>query len=159
MIPHVGPLPAAHPTPISTLAFDNSQELLWVGSSYGRVVSFYGRDLQKYTSYKGHIQEPVKQILFHEKGVISLSSRSIHLARRTGPAIWHLTNTAFLELQCMSFIAKGSNELLVAGIQDQMFKIDVERGEVIETVRAMPQTYCFVFSNQCRLLPKTNIPS
>ena len=34
----------------------------------------------------------------------------------------------------MSYTAKGANELLVAGIQDQMFKIDVERGQITEYV-------------------------
>jgi PAB-dependent poly(A)-specific ribonuclease subunit 2 len=130
----LGPLPAAIPTPISTFAFDNSQELLWVGSTYGRVVSFYGRDLQRYTSYKVHHGDPVKQILFHDKGVISLSARAIHMALRTGPPVWHLTDVNFIDLQCMTFVARGSSELLVAGLQDQMFKIDVERGEIIQYV-------------------------
>ena len=57
------------------------------------------------------------------------------MALRTGPAIWHLTDINFTELQCMSFTARGTNELLVAGIQDQMFKVDVETGQIIDIVR------------------------
>jgi PAB-dependent poly(A)-specific ribonuclease subunit 2 len=57
------------------------------------------------------------------------------MAHRTGPAIWHLTDMNFTELQCMSFTARSTNELLVAGIQDQMFKIDVETGQIIDMVR------------------------
>jgi PAB-dependent poly(A)-specific ribonuclease subunit 2 len=72
------------------MAFDNSQELLWVGNQYGRIMSFYGPELQRYTSYIGHA-EPVRQILLHEKGVISVSPRSVHMASRTGPTLWHLT--------------------------------------------------------------------
>lgn len=34
----------------------------------------------------------------------------------------------------MSFTSKSANEVLVAGQQDTIFKIDVERGTIIETV-------------------------
>jgi PAB-dependent poly(A)-specific ribonuclease subunit 2 len=40
------------------------------------------------------------------------------------------------DLQCMSFIGKDQSQLLVAGCQDVMFKIDVEKGKVLESVRA-----------------------
>lgn len=62
-------------------------------------MSFYGRDLLKYASYKGHTYkshtgenkgEAVKQILFTDKGVLSISARSIHFSSRQGLTQWHL---------------------------------------------------------------------
>lgn len=100
----------------------------------GRVASFFGPELQKYTSYKGHASEPVKQILFTDKGVLSVSARSVHLASRRGPAIWHIADEVFQDLQCMSFTSKGPSELVVAGCQETMFKIDVETGSITQTV-------------------------
>jgi len=97
-------------------------------------MSFYGAELQKYTSFKGHASESVKQILFTDKGVLSVSSHSVHLSSRTGLTIWHLTHELFHDLQCMSFTSKGTHEVLVAGCQDSMFKIDVENGTISETV-------------------------
>ena len=44
------------------------------------------------------------------------------------------SNEAFLDLQCMSFTAKGTHELVVAGGQDTMFKIDVEKGTITQVV-------------------------
>jgi hypothetical protein len=42
----------------------------------------------------------------------------------------------------MSFTSKSANEVLVAGQQDTMFKIDVEKGMIIETVlEGMLQEY------------------
>lgn len=35
----------------------------------------------------------------------------------------------------MSFTAKGAHEVLVAGLQDAGFKVDVEKGLVTQTVR------------------------
>lgn len=34
----------------------------------------------------------------------------------------------------MSFTSKSANEVLVAGQQDTMFKIDLEKGTIVETV-------------------------
>ena len=45
----------------------------------------------------------------------------------------------FQDLQCMSYTSKGTHELLVAGGQRTMFKIDVEKGEITQTVRS-PET-------------------
>lgn len=40
----------------------------------------------------------------------------------------------FKDLKCMNFTSKGTREILVAGCQDRMFKIDVEKGVITETV-------------------------
>jgi PAB-dependent poly(A)-specific ribonuclease subunit 2 len=45
-------------------------------------------------------------------------------------------NENFKELHCMSFTSKGTNEVLVAGYQQTMFKIDVEKGAILETLLA-----------------------
>lgn len=83
------PGPHAVSTPVATFAFDNTQELLWAGNEFGRVTSFYGTELQQYTSFRAG-DGPVRQLLLHEKGVIALCSRSIHMATRRGPPIWHI---------------------------------------------------------------------
>ena len=41
----------------------------------------------------------------------------------------------FKDLRCMCSISKENTELLVAGCQDTMFRVDVEKGEVLQTVR------------------------
>lgn len=38
------------------------------------------------------------------------------------------------DLRCMSFTSKGTNEIIVAGLQDQMFIIDVNKGEITKEV-------------------------
>ncbi|KAH7093275.1 PAB-dependent poly(A)-specific ribonuclease subunit PAN2 [Paraphoma chrysanthemicola] len=126
-----------HPaTPVSTFAFDTTQELLWTGNNQGRVTSFYGPQLERYTSYRGHVPAdgPVKQFLFTDKGVLSISRQSVHYAHRRGLTQWHLTSPEFKDLKCMNFTSKGTREILIAGCQDQMFKVDVEKGVVTETL-------------------------
>lgn len=58
----------------------------------GRVTSFYGTELQRYTSFKAHASSdgPVRQILVNEKGIVALGSKDVHMAIRRGPPIWHI---------------------------------------------------------------------
>ncbi|KAK4242788.1 ubiquitin carboxyl-terminal hydrolase-domain-containing protein [Achaetomium macrosporum] len=124
------------PRPATTLAFDTSAELLWAGNDRGRVASFYGRDLQRYTAFKIQppSEGPVRQFLFHDKGVICLGTRSVHMAMRRGPALWNIRHDDMKDLQCMSFTSKGASEIIVAGWQDTMFVIDVVKGEIVKQV-------------------------
>ena len=128
------PPPALHslPTPASAVAFDDTQELLWVGNDHGRVTSFYSPQLQRYTSVKAHLAEgPVRQLLLHEKGVLSVASKSVHLTSRKGLTQWHITHQDMHSLRCMS-MTSNPNHLLVAGCQSSMFVIDIDKGKVVE---------------------------
>lgn len=62
-------------------------------TSQGRVTSLYGPSLERYTSYRGHATSdgPVKQFLFTDKGVLSISRQSVHYSHRRGLTQWHLT--------------------------------------------------------------------
>ncbi|KAI8935577.1 poly(A)-specific ribonuclease [Plenodomus lindquistii] len=138
-LPSSGP---HHPAvPISTFAFDTTQELLWTGNNHGRITSFYGPHLERYTSYRGHAlaDGPVKQFLFTEKGILSVSKQSVHYSHRRGLTQWHLTNSEFVDLKCMNFTSKGTREILVAGCQEQMFKVDVDKGIITDTIPAQSQ--------------------
>lgn len=96
------------------------------------MTSFYGPDLQRYASVKAHLAEgPVRQLLLHEKGVVSVASKSVHLTSRKGLTQWHITNQDMLDLRCMS-MTSNPNQLLVAGCQSSMFLIDIDKGQVVE---------------------------
>ena len=128
------PPPGVHalPTPATTVIFDDAQELVWVGSDHGKVVSFYGPELQRYTSVKAHIKEgPVRQLLIHERGVLSVASKSVHLISRKGLTQWHISHPGMVDLRCMSITA-DQNQILVAGCQSSMFLIDIDKGQVVE---------------------------
>jgi len=38
------------------------------------------------------------------------------------------------DLHCMSFTSKGASEILVAGSQDTMFVVDINKGEIVKQV-------------------------
>lgn len=145
------PPPTLHdiPTNPATLAFDSSQELLWTGNSYGRVSSFYGVELQRYTTFSAHPARdgPVHQLLFHEKGVIALGAHRIHMAMRRGLPIWNIKHEDFKQLRCMCFLSK--DELLVAGCQEKMFVIDVVKGDITQEMQTSEE---YTMMRRCRFI-------
>ncbi|KAL8786647.1 MAG: hypothetical protein Q9213_002676 [Squamulea squamosa] len=122
------------PTGIGTLGFDTQQELLWIGTDSARVSSYYGADMQKYVSTQAHpIHEGrVAQLLFHERGVISITSKSVHMVSRRGLTQWHICEPSMTDLKCMSFIGKSNSEVLIAGCQRVMYKIDIDKGVIVK---------------------------
>lgn len=64
---------------------------------------------------------------------MSVASRSVHLSSRRGLTQWHLALDGMTDLCCMSFTTRDATELIVAGCQTQMYRIDVEKGTVTDT--------------------------
>ncbi|KAL6918053.1 hypothetical protein FSHL1_009482 [Fusarium sambucinum] len=141
------PPPGVHamPTPVTTMTFDTVQELLWTGNDYGRVTSFYGPELQRYTSFKAHTsaEGPVRQILVNEKGVVALGSQDLHMAIRRG------LHDDMKDLRCMSFTSKGTAEIVAAGWQDTMLVIDLTKGNVVKQV---PTEHQYTMMKRGRLI-------
>ncbi|KAG9251289.1 ubiquitin carboxyl-terminal hydrolase-domain-containing protein [Emericellopsis atlantica] len=135
-VPFPPPNLHAMPTPVSTMTFDNLQELLWTGNEYGRVTSFYGAELQRYTSFRSHAatEGPVRQILVNDKGVIALGAKDLHMAIRRGLPQWHIRHPDMKDLKCMSFTSKGTAEVLLAGLQEVMLVVDLNKGEVTKQI-------------------------
>ncbi|KAL9603784.1 MAG: hypothetical protein Q9219_000893 [cf. Caloplaca sp. 3 TL-2023] len=143
-------LPPA-PTGIGTILFDTQQDLLWIGTDSGRVLSYYGSDLQRYTSLQAHPAQDgaVKQFLFHDRGILSLGSRSVHLLSRRGLTQWHISEPSMTDLQCMSFLGKDAPEVLVAGCQGVMYRIDIDRGVIVKEVSARHE---YMLMRNCRYI-------
>ncbi|ETN39586.1 uncharacterized protein HMPREF1541_05812 [Cyphellophora europaea CBS 101466] len=119
------------PSPATAVIFDDSQELIWLGTNDGRVVSYHGPEVRKYTSVRAHIDEgKVHQLLPHERGILSISTTSVHLINRRGPALWHISHPQMINLRCMC-ITNNPNHLLVAGTQSLFFIIDIEKGSIV----------------------------
>lgn len=87
--------------------------------------------MQRHVSVKAHVGEgPVKQLLVHEKGILSISASSVHFVTRRGLTQWHISYPQMTDLRCMTFAAT-SNLILVAGCQSTFFLIDIDKGQVV----------------------------
>ncbi|KAK6354956.1 poly(A)-specific ribonuclease [Orbilia brochopaga] len=129
-----GELPHTPATPLTALAFDVHQDLIWTGNDFGRVKSFYGSELQRYTGYRGHDEGPVRSFLFSDRGVVSLGPKSIHVSHRRGLAKAHIMSDRMFDLRCMSYTSKGTSEVIAGGIQKSLLTINLDRGTVINEI-------------------------
>ncbi|RMD42743.1 hypothetical protein DV735_g2365, partial [Chaetothyriales sp. CBS 134920] len=129
----VPPDSTIHPLPdySPAVAFDDGQELLWIGNYDGVVSSYYGPDLRRYTSIGAHVGEgPVRHLLSHDKGILSLSATAVHFVARNGITLWHLQDPSMVDLRC-SCATSNPNHVLVGGCQAVLFLIDVDKGQIV----------------------------
>ncbi|KAK9492754.1 ubiquitin carboxyl-terminal hydrolase-domain-containing protein [Lipomyces doorenjongii] len=126
--------PFGFATAISAVTFDTSQELLWTGDVNGRIASLAGSSLRKYTSYVGH-KSAVQQILVNDRGVLSLDSDTLRMTQRRGILRFNLKDeTKMKDLTCMSYTSRGTSEVVVAGQGPGLFRINVDRGSMVNEV-------------------------
>lgn len=64
------------------------------------------------------------------------------------------------DLRCMSFTSKATSEILVAGLQNTMFVVDVNKGEIVKRVCAptglsAPRPRAGILSDLPRFPPQT----
>lgn len=119
------------PVPLTRVAFDPDVELVWTADEKGRVSSYLGPELIKYTSFQAH-SSPIRHLLPLRSGVLSLAADSVRLTNRRGLIQWSLSEP-FGELYTAT-IAANKDELLVAGLQRDALLINLARGSLIRRI-------------------------
>lgn len=114
--------------------FDSRANLIWIGDSYGRISS-YDTNLSLYTRHAAHIGGmPVKDLLCHREGILSLSDDTLHFANRRGITLLNLTSVdiaSFSSLNAMSFgSAEQKDEVYCAGddLNSGIVTVDLNKG-------------------------------
>ncbi|KAI9355730.1 ubiquitin carboxyl-terminal hydrolase-domain-containing protein [Zopfochytrium polystomum] len=122
--------------PLSAVAFDPLQELVWVGSDTGHISSYTpvhashtapvqnASTLRRYTAFRGH-DGAVRQILVNEQGVFSVGGSSVRLSHRRGLRQW-IYNGDGTPMLAAGFTTLKS-ELLVSD-QNRLSIINLYRG-------------------------------
>ncbi|XP_062586569.1 PAN2-PAN3 deadenylation complex catalytic subunit PAN2-like [Saccostrea cucullata] len=125
---------------VSTLCYD-TQELLWMGNQGGHVTSYFGLELQKYTSFQIHVNEDVRQIVPLARGVLSLTQSCLACNNRRGVPIFTYRGPTMHNMQCM--MMTGPSTVIIGGHQTKVIEIEVEHKEVIREVD-IPEPGCAI---------------
>lgn len=113
-------------TGVSCVAFDCSEELLWMGNMSGHLTSYYSYTLDKYTSFHIDHNNDIRDLLTHVSGVLSLTKDSLRLSKRRGLTVFtHKSELLMRDMQCFTLLPSGL--LLMAGHQEKMIELDIER--------------------------------
>lgn len=113
--------------------FDSSADLLWIGDHNGRVTSYCGPGMARYTAFRSHMQ-PVTDIVSVGKGVVTLSDEGIKVNARRGVGKATIKDDVLAGSRSFAFAAKGSQELIVGGTQGRLVRVNVDRGKVLADV-------------------------
>ena len=135
---HVMSDPGSHapPTvPVTALAFDQHEELLWTGNESGHVTSHYGLDLVKYTSFQVDSTNDIRSLMTTEYGLLSLTKNSLRMSIRRGLTLFHHSSDEYLkDVYCMSK-TENSSIILIAGRQSEMLLFDLNKRKPLRVAR------------------------
>ncbi|XP_073238938.1 PAN2-PAN3 deadenylation complex catalytic subunit PAN2-like [Porites lutea] len=122
---------------ISAVIFDPLEELVWTGNQSGYLASYFGPELQKYTSFKVHHEE-IRHVTANDHGILSLSCNELCFSSRPGLRVFRLSGTDLSDLQCM--LQGDETHLWVAGHQNLMLEVDLKKGLVSNKTEVEPGT-------------------
>jgi PAB-dependent poly(A)-specific ribonuclease subunit 2 len=107
------------------------------------VTGFVGPSLTSYTSFFAHVDE-VRDILVHDRGVISLGSQNVRVTHRRGLQRWDIKFSLFdwinyrgnnvENLLCMAYSGTSHSEVIAAGGQSNILLLNIDRGTVVKQV-------------------------
>lgn len=110
--------------PVSTIKFDAHEDLLWVANSSGFCTSYFGHTMQRYTSFRVHGTEMVRQIETNESGVLCLTSSSLRHQMRRGIPKFTFRSNNMSDMLCMQQL--GQTRLLMGGHQNLLIDLDLQ---------------------------------
>lgn len=118
---------------VSTVSFDNFEELLWMGNQGGHMTSYATAELQKYTSFQVHVSNEVRAIVPLEHGILSLTSNSLRMSARRGLPMFNHCSEQVQNMQCMVLTPTGT--LLMGGHHKNLIELDLQLMEEINVVQ------------------------
>ncbi|XP_072179674.1 PAN2-PAN3 deadenylation complex catalytic subunit PAN2-like [Diadema setosum] len=110
----------------SAVTLDTQEELMWVGNQGGHVVSYYGPQLQKYTSFQVHPTNEIRELCTFPGGVLSLYSNGLRCNARQGLRVFECKSPDFQNMQSM--LVLSDTRLLLGGHQDRLVEVDLASG-------------------------------
>lgn len=121
------------PASISATAFDAVHEMVWNGTSDGRLVSVSVPSLHMETSFPAH-DTPIADIFPTMDGLLSVSSNSVAFHTRGGAVMTRFRSPVLHDV-CASTLSSRGQEIILGGRLDRMLVYDLVSGEIKQQVQ------------------------
>ena len=131
---------------VTSLAFDQQEELLWMGNERGHVTSYYGLGMAKYTSFQVHSHADVRAQLTGPYGLLSLTKNALRLSIRRGLSVFEHTSDHLKDMYCMAR-TESPHVILLAGQQSHMLEFDLNHVKAIRITELDENSGCMIIRN------------
>ncbi|XP_046679027.1 PAN2-PAN3 deadenylation complex catalytic subunit PAN2-like isoform X1 [Homalodisca vitripennis] len=131
---------------VTAVAFDNQEELLWMGNQGGHVTSYYSAELQKHTSFQVHATEDIRCLHTFENGVLALMPSALRCQMRRGIPIFTHSSENMVQMQCL--LQLSPQTLLLGGHTHKLIEFDLNTYQEVNLLDAS--------KNGCAILRQHN---
>ncbi|KAL1137635.1 hypothetical protein AAG570_009331, partial [Ranatra chinensis] len=122
---------------VSSVTFDTHEELVWMGNQGGHVTSYYGAEMQKYTSFQvGAHTDEVRCVQAMEGGLLALTPTALRYQLRRGIPVFTHSSENMEEMQCMLQLNHSPDTLLLGGHTRKLIRFNLNEGREVQTYDA-----------------------
>ena len=105
--------------------------------------------MAKYTSFHVDHESDTRDVLTCPSGVLSLTKSSLRLSIRRGLTLFNHKSELLKDMRCMSLLPSGL--LLMAGQQDKMIELDIERAKHVR-ITEIGESGCVIMRQNAKFL-------
>ncbi|XP_014242212.1 PAN2-PAN3 deadenylation complex catalytic subunit PAN2 isoform X2 [Cimex lectularius] len=136
---------------VSAVAFDTIEELIWMGNQGGHITSYYGPDMQKYTSFQVHMTDEIRCIHPIEGGILALSPTSLRYQMRRGLPIYTYSSANMEEMQCLINLKHIPDSFLIGGHTSNIIELNLAEGREVQLID-VGESGCAIMRQQSHYL-------
>uniref|UniRef100_A0A1I7U3B4 USP domain-containing protein n=1 Tax=Caenorhabditis tropicalis TaxID=1561998 RepID=A0A1I7U3B4_9PELO len=130
--------------PVSCLKFDSHEEILWVGSTTGRVSALLPTNqFSRYSAFIASQNSPVHALEPTENVIFSLTNTTLRASSKQGVPLANYTSHSMTNLSAMCHLP-GSSTFLMGGYQCKLIQYDFSKEKEIRTSDLVDKEIAFM---------------
>eukprot|EP00095_Tigriopus_kingsejongensis_P002899 maker-scaffold336_size202805-snap-gene-0.16 protein:Tk02899 transcript:maker-scaffold336_size202805-snap-gene-0.16-mRNA-1 annotation:"pab-dependent poly -specific ribonuclease subunit pan2" len=136
---------------VNAITFDTHEELLWMGTKSGHVTSYYGPQLQKYTSFQVHPTEEVRNMVTLDQSIAVLTQSSLRGQMRRGIPLFTHSSQNMIDMHSLLHNQR-TGRILMGGIQEKLIDFDTNSAKEFKVHDLDPGASCAILRSHNRFV-------